>query len=142
MQRVSALFLLAWSLVRSLLDGFFGQRRGVKQFQANYAADRLPPVEPDERVMLPTLSGCIACGLCNVGDAVRIATSHGAYAGPMDLALASSRSMPDFDAALVSIEKTTDEDLARAEALCPTRVPLRRIVAFVRAKANAARALG
>jgi hypothetical protein len=44
--------------------------------------------------------------------------------------------MPDFDAARLSLEATTDEDLARAEALCPTRVPLRRIAAFVRSKGS------
>jgi len=134
MERVSALLLLAWSLVRSIVDGLLGRRRGVEQFRANYAPDRLPPIAPEERVLLPMLSGCIACGLCNVGDAARIGASKGAYAGPMDLALASSRSMPDYDAALVSLGMTTDEDLARAERLCPTRVPIRKIAAFVRAK--------
>lgn len=138
MQRLSALLLLAWSLVRSLVDGALGRRRGVAAFTANYAADRLPPVEPEERKLLPLLGGCVACGLCDVGEAAHIALSRGAYAGPMDLALASSRSMPDFDAAVVSLRATTDEHLARAEAICPTRVPLRAIARFVRNKASAA----
>lgn len=137
MQRLSALFLLAWSLLRSVIDGMLGRRRGVQAFTANYAADRLPPVAPDERKLLPLLSGCIACGLCDVGEAVQIARSAGAYAGPMDLALASSRSMPDFDAAAVSLAATSDEHLARVEGLCPTRVPLRSIARFVRSKAAA-----
>jgi len=136
MERLYAVFLLAWSLVRSLVDGLLGQRRGVERFQENYAADRLPPITPEERALLPLLSGCVACGLCDVGDAARIGAAQGLYAGPMDLALASSRSMPDFDAARLSLEATTDEDLARAEALCPTRVPLRRIAAFVRSKGS------
>lgn len=139
MERFYALFLLAWSLVRSIVDGLFGQRRGVETFRALYAADRLPPMDPEERRILPMLSGCVACGLCDVGEAARIAASNGLYAGPMDLALASSRSMPDYDAAVVSLERTTDEALAEAEALCPTRVPLRAIARFVRAKARDAR---
>lgn len=137
MQRLSALLLLAWSLVRSIIDGVLGRRRGVDAFTANYAADRLPPVAPEERKLLPLLGGCIACGLCDVGEAAQIALSRGAYAGPMDLAIASSRSMPDFDAAAVSLAATSDEHLARAEAICPTRVPLRVIARFVRDKASA-----
>jgi succinate dehydrogenase/fumarate reductase-like Fe-S protein len=134
MERVQALLLLACSLVRSIVDGLLGRRRGVEQFRANYAPDRLPPIAPEERELLPLLSGCIACGMCNVADAARIGASKGAYAGPMDIALASSRSMPDFDAALISLAATTDEDLERAEQLCPTRVPIRKIAGFVRAK--------
>ncbi len=135
MERLYALYLLAWSLVRSIVDGILGRRRGFEQFQDNYAADRLPPVAPEERRELPLLSGCIACGLCDVSEAARIASSLGAYAGAMDLALASSRSMPDYDAALLSLSNTSDEALAQGEAICPTRVPLRRIAAFIRAKA-------
>jgi hypothetical protein len=54
----------------------------------------------------------------------------------MDLMLASSRSMPDFDAAVVSFSKVTDERLAELEARCPTRVPMRKVASFVRAKAR------
>lgn len=136
MERLAALFLLAWSLLRTVVASLFGQERGLARFRANYAPDRLPPLDVEERRVLPLLSGCIACGLCDVGEAARIGASSGSYAGPMDLALASSRSMPDFDAALVSLARTTDADLARVELLCPTRVPLRRIAAFVRAKAS------
>jgi len=53
----------------------------------------------------------------------------------MDLMLASSRSMPDFDVAARSFAAIGDERLAELEARCPTRVPMRRIAAFVRSKA-------
>ena len=130
MSRLFALLLLAWSLVRSLVDGLFGRRRGVAQFRLNYAEARLPPMTAEDRVLLPLLSGCIACGLCDVGS-VKSGT------GAMQLALSDSRSMPDYDAALVSLAATSEAELLEAEALCPTRVPLRRIAAFVRAKARA-----
>jgi len=135
MERLYALFLLAAALVRSLLAGLFGARRGLPEFRASYAADRLPPVAPRERRALPTMGGCIACGLCDVGEGVRAATSGGAYAGTMDLMLASSRSMPDFDAAVRSFAQVPDERLAELERRCPTRVPMRAVAAFVRAKA-------
>jgi hypothetical protein len=135
MGRLHALLILAWAFVRSLLAPLFGARRGLRDFRRSYAADRLPPVTPDERRMLPGLSGCIACGLCDVGEGARIARSNGGYAGVMDLMLASSRSMPDFDAAVRSFDAIGDQRLAELEERCPTRVPMRRLAAFVRAKA-------
>jgi hypothetical protein len=135
MGRLHALLILAWALVRSLVGRALGRRRGLADFQRSYAADRLPPVSPAERLALPQLSGCIACGLCNVGEGVRIARSGGSYAGVMDLMLTSSRSMPDYDAAARSFQAIGNDRLAELEARCPTRVPMRQLAAFVRAKA-------
>ncbi|MBV9945947.1 MAG: hypothetical protein JOZ69_03775 [Myxococcales bacterium] len=135
MGRLHALLILAWALVRSLLAPLVGAQRGLADFRRSYAADRLPPVSPDERASLPAMSGCIACGLCDVGEGGRIAASAGAYRGVMDLMLASSRSMPDYDAAARSFDAVGDDRLAELEARCPTRVPMRRVAAFVRAKA-------
>jgi hypothetical protein len=135
MGRLHALLILAWALVRSLLAPLLGRRRGLDDFRRSYAADRLPPVTPDERRILPRLSGCIACGLCDVGEGARMAQSRGVYAGVMDLMLASSRSMPDFDAAARSFDAVGDERLAELEGRCPVRVPMREVAAFVRGKA-------
>jgi succinate dehydrogenase/fumarate reductase-like Fe-S protein len=135
MGRLHALLILAWALVRSLLAPLFGARRGLADFRRSYAADRLPPVTPDERRILPELSGCIACGLCNAGEGAQIARSSGRYAGVMDLMLASSRSMPDYDAAARSFDAVGDDRLGELETRCPARVPMRQLAAFVRAKA-------
>jgi hypothetical protein len=64
-----------------------------------------------------------------------MARSRGVYAGVMDLMLASSRSMPDYDAAVRSFDAVGDARLAELEARCPTRVPMRQVAALVRAKA-------
>ena len=135
MGRLYALLILAWALVRSLLAPLFGTRRGLADFRKSYAPDRLPPISPEERRTLPMLEGCVACGLCDVGEGARIARSGGAFAGVMDLMLASSRSMPDFDAAARSFDAVGDARLAELEARCPVRVPMRKVAAFVRAKA-------
>jgi hypothetical protein len=135
MGRLHALLILAWALVRSLLAPLFGARRGLADFRRSYAADRLSPISPDDRNLLPLLSGCIACGLCDAGEGARIARSGGTYAGAMDLMLASSRSMPDYDAAARSFEAIGDSRLAELEGRCPARVPMRRLAGFVRAKA-------
>jgi succinate dehydrogenase/fumarate reductase-like Fe-S protein len=142
MGRLSAMLVLAWALVRSLVAGLFGARRGLTDFRRSYAPDRLPPVGPDERRSLPLMSGCIACGLCDVGEGARIARSQGAYAGVMDLMLASSRNMPDFDAATRSFDAIGDDRLAELETRCPAQVPMRRVAAFVRTKAAEAASLG
>jgi hypothetical protein len=135
MGRLHAIVLLAWALLRSVLASLFGTRRGLAAFKQSYAADRLPPLSPAERQELPQLTGCIACGLCDVGEGARMVQSRGAYAGVMDLMLASSRNMPDFDAAVRSFDAVGDARLAELEARCPVRVPMRRLAAFVRAKA-------
>jgi hypothetical protein len=142
MGRLSALLVLAWALIRSLVAGLIGTRRGLADFRRSYAPDRLPPVTAGERRTLPLLSGCIACGLCDVGEGARIARSGGVYAGVMDLMLASSRSMPDFDAATRSFAAIGDDRLAELEARCPARVPMRQVAAFVRTKAAEAASLG
>jgi hypothetical protein len=142
MARIHALFILAWALVRSLLAPLVGARRGLADFQKSYAADRLPPVAPDERPLLSQLSGCIACGLCDVGEGAAIVRSGGAYAGVMDLMLASSRSMPDYDAAVRSFDAVGDDRLATLERRCPVAVPMRKVASFVRVKATEVRRPG
>ena len=136
MPRLHALLILAWALVRSLLAPLLGTRRGLADFRESYRADRVLPMAPAERDAIPTFTGCIACGLCDVGEGAAMVASHGAYAGVMDLMLASSRSMPDYDAAARSFEAIGDDRLSALEARCPVRVPMRRIAAFVRDKAG------
>lgn len=136
LERLHALFILALCLVKSLFAPLFGARRGLREFRVDYGPDRLPPVSPEERRVLPLLGGCIACGLCDIGEGVRAARSAGAYAGTMDLMLASSRSMPDYDAAAKSFAAVSDARLAELERRCPARVPMRKVAAFVRGKGS------
>jgi hypothetical protein len=132
MERLHAALILAWALVKTLIAPLFGARRGLPAFEASYAKkEGLVELDAADRAELPSFSRCIACGRCDVGEAARIVRSKGAYAGVMDLVLASSRSMPDFPLAAASFEAVTAEDLAKLERLCPTRVPMRAIRAFV-----------
>ena len=136
MERLHALLRLTWALIRSVFAPLLGARRGLVAFRESYAKDRLPAVTPPERRQLAKLGGCIACGLCDVGEGARIAASKGAYAGVMDLMLASSRSMPDYDAAARSFAAVSDERLEELEAICPARVPMRAVKVFVTTKAR------
>ena len=136
--RLKAILLLAVYLVKTVFRRVFTNRKsGIAAFRANYDADGLPPVTPAEREVMPTFSGCIACGLCDRGESGRIAASGGAYRGVMALVLAGSRSMPDYRAAAYSFSFVPDEVLAEKELICPTQVPFRAIARFVRDKAGA-----
>jgi succinate dehydrogenase/fumarate reductase-like Fe-S protein len=135
--RIHALFVLAWAFVVMLLKKVFGTGpRGIALFRANFEAEHLSSLTSAERAELPSLSRCIACGRCNAGDGERIAASKGAFPGTMGLMVASSRGLPDFVAANEALQWISDEDLARKEAVCPTKVPMRRVAAFIRAHAE------
>jgi hypothetical protein len=136
--RLKALLLLALSLLRTAVGrAFRGGGTGIRAFRENYDADGLPPVTLEERLAMTDFQRCIACGLCDRGEAERIACSGGAYRGVMALMLSGSRSMPDFRAAAYSFSFVSDTVLAEKERICPTSVPMVAIARFVRAKADA-----
>jgi hypothetical protein len=134
------MFLLAFAVIRTLLRrAVGGGRDGLRSFRQNYAADGLAPVTLEQRTAMSGFGGCIACGLCDRGESLRIARSRGAYAGVMEAILAASRSMPDYGAAAIAFAHVSDEVLEEKERVCPTAVPMRQIAAFVRQKASEAR---
>ena len=124
--------LLAWSLVRVAAARMLGRHRGLEAFRASYRGDDLLSLTPEERTFVDDARGCIACGLCALGDLP--AGTRSEFGTPMNLFLASSRSMPDYGVALESFARVDDVELARLEAECPARVPMRDLVRFVRAK--------
>lgn len=131
MQRLHAVWLLGWSLIRTLLAPLFGTRRGIDDFRKSYASDRLLPLTAARERAIVSSSGCIACGLCDVGEGPRRAESRGVYGGAMDLALASSRNVPDFDASSLSARVPPRGRLKELERRCPAGVPLAAIATFV-----------
>jgi hypothetical protein len=136
--RVKALVLLGLALLKTLVIRFFSRGRdGIAKFRENYDADGLPPVTPAERAGMNAFQRCVACGLCDRGEAQRIARSGGAYRGVMALVIAGSRSMPEFRAAAYGFSFVPDDVLADKERLCPVRIPFRKVAAFVRDKAAA-----
>ncbi|UQA56468.1 hypothetical protein [Polyangium aurulentum] len=139
--RALALVVLAWSLVKVFFSRLFGRKTGLPLFHENYDADGLPSLDASERDMIASFSRCIACGRCDVGESERIARSGGQYPGLMSIVLASSRSMPDYDAAARSLAHVPDSVLAEKEKICPVDVPFVALARFVRAKAEARQAV-
>lgn len=134
---MKAVLLLTWAVLLTLWRRWFSPRRspGLQAFHANYAADRLPAVSAEGREAMTGFGGCIACGLCDEGEQGRIEASHGEYQGVMSLMLGGSRSMPDYGAAARSFDHVPTAVLAQKELVCPGRVPMRQIAAFVRRQA-------
>lgn len=130
--RALAAFVLAVALVRVLALRAMGAKTGLKLFRENYDADRLPPILPDERARMAAFSRCFACGRCDVGEAERMRASNGAYPGLMQIVLASSRSMPDHDAAARALEHVPEAVLHDKELICPASVPFTQLAKFVR----------
>lgn len=133
--RLKALWLLTWSVLRALLSKA-PPGGGLGAFRANYDAEGLPPVTAEEREALTEFGRCIACGICDRGEASRIKQSGGAYRGLMPLMLAGSRSMPDFRAAAYSFGFVPDDVLKKKQQDCPTGMPMLQVARFVRAKAE------
>ncbi len=132
-----AILVLASALVRILILRAFRVRTGLPLFEENYAKDKLPPVGRAERAQMNGFSGCIACGLCDEGEAERQSASNGQYRGVMQFVLASSRNMPDYDAASRTLDWVPIEVLEQKERICPGFVPIAEIARFVRAKTAA-----
>lgn len=133
--RALALVVLAWSLVKVLVGRLFGRKTGLPLFHENYDADGLPALDSAERERMPQFERCIACGRCDVGEGERIASSGGRYAGLMPIVLASSRNMPDYEAAVEALNFIPENELKRKEKVCPTGVPFVELAKFVRSKA-------
>ena len=140
--RALAAIVLAVALVRVLFARMAGAFTGIQLFRANYGPDRLPAVTPREREVMPSFSGCFGCGRCDLGEGERMRSSRGAYPGLMALVLASSRSMPDFDAAARGFAFVPIEVLKEKRRCCPAEIPFDTLGSFVLAKAAEAAAFG
>jgi ferredoxin len=119
--RLQAWLYLAWSLVVSLLSPLWNGKRGLREFDASYKKDGFVRLRQADRKLLPTVTGCIACRLCDTIEP-----------GISTMVLAGARTTSDAATQTVF----SDAVLARAERICPTRVPLRRLSAWVSRHGN------
>lgn len=122
---------LGFYFLRQLILRLFRRGGGLARFEANYASDRLLPVPQEDRAMLDTFGGCIACGMCDVFFPAYGATPRGDLRAASDLPISYSRSLPDYDALGRALGRLKQADLERLERICPTSVPFRRLAAFV-----------
>jgi heterodisulfide reductase subunit C len=131
----AALAYLAWrALVAHPLKRLFRQPgTGLDRFRAAYVAEGLVPTRPEDREIGLAASACIACGLCETGcdlagaaPAVRALGLHAAFR-------LYSRSIVDLPLAKDALDACAG--CAGCDTLCPTGVPISRVVAHLRAAA-------
>jgi len=133
--RLKALSYLAY---RAILAHPFKRLRhegtGLERFLRNYAAEGLVPTPPGDRSIGEAASACIGCGVCEVGcelagaaPTVRALGLHAAFRlyGKSSGELAHAR---DALASCAACEG--------CDALCPTGVPISRIVQHLLARAS------
>ncbi len=113
------------------------ERTGRQRFLDNYAPEGLLPTSSQERALLHEASRCIHCGLCDAYDPTLSSLPRTVYDGVSLLPVSYARATPDMPRARAAILAIRPEDLTRAEAVCPTRVPLRRIAAYLKDKLQA-----
>lgn len=132
MSRASALARLAAAYGRHQVRRRFRRPEpGHDRLLEAYAADRLVPLTPGERELLPEAGRCINCGLCAL-VAARVSGLR-----PPDLPAAYLRDYPRLSGVRSDwSERSSDSDeiaasLAAAAAACPTGVPLPEVMAAV-----------
>jgi hypothetical protein len=133
---LGSLVRLGFYFFRQLLRRVTARESGLARFEANYDADRLRPLTPDERDALPSFSGCIACGMCDAVFDAYDRTPRGQFRGPSDLPLAYTRNLPDYDALPPFLAELRKGDLEHLERVCPARIPFRRLAVFVERRAD------
>jgi len=107
---------------------------GEERFLASYGAEGLGPTTAEELEAAEAASACVSCGLCEsacslaaVTPAVRDLGLHAAFR----LYSKSSSSLPAAVGAL-----SVCAECAGCEALCPTGVPISRLVRLFAARAG------
>lgn len=116
--------LVAHPLKRLRLHG-----SGLERFARNYESEGLYPTSPDDHAIAEAASACISCGLCETGcelagaaPSVRNLGLHAAFR----LYSKSTTEMRHAAAALAACAGCRG-----CEPLCPTGVPIGRIVRYL-----------
>jgi heterodisulfide reductase subunit C len=135
----AALVYLAWrALVAHPLKRLFRQPgTGLDRFRAAYVAEGLVPTRPEDREIGLAAAACIACGLCETGCDLAAAAPPVRALGLHAAFRLYSRSFVDLPLAKDALEACAG--CAGCDALCPTGVPISRVIAHLRAAAERAR---
>jgi hypothetical protein len=103
---------------------------GLHRFLANYAVEGLLPMTAEDHQVLKGASRCIHCGVCDAFGP----SSQGSFQGTSLLPVAYSRATPHLVNLEGALSNLKAESLERAEAVCPTRVPLRALAIYLQRK--------
>jgi heterodisulfide reductase subunit C len=137
--RPGALAYLAWrALVAHPLKRLFRQRgTGLERFRAAYVVEGLVPTRPEDREIGEAAAACIACGLCETGCDLAAASPPVRALGLHAAFRLYSRSFADLPLAAGALDACAG--CGGCDALCPTRVPIARVIAHLRDAARRSR---
>jgi heterodisulfide reductase subunit C len=127
---------LAWrAAVSHPLRGLRQRGSGRERFLGNYASEGLAPTTSGDRAAAEAASACISCGLCESGCALR-----GAIPSIRDMGLHAAFRL--YSKSPEMLARSGDALAACAsctgcEPLCPTGVPVARLVRAFAARGGA-----
>ncbi len=125
--RLTALSYLAYrGLLAHPLKRLRRRGSGLERFLANYASEGNVPTRPEDRAAAEAAQACISCGLCDLGcDLAGSIPSIRALGLPAVFRL-YSRSTAELPHAAEALRACAA--CGRCDPLCPTGVPITRIV--------------
>lgn len=103
---------------------------GLERFTDSYIAEGLVPTRPDDRAAGVAASSCISCGLCETGCDLADATPEVRALGLHAAFRLYSRSAASLPLAREALQACSA--CSGCDALCPTGVPIARVVAHLR----------
>ncbi len=137
-----ALAYLGWrALVAHPLKRAFRQPgTGLERFAAAYVTEGLVPTRVEDRALGEAASACISCGLCETGCDLARASPELRALGLHAAFRLYSRSSMDLPLAREALAACLG--CAGCDALCPTGVPISRVVAHLHGAADRAHRAG
>ena len=135
MGRGRSLAYLAYrALVAHPLKRLFTRGSGEERFLASYGAEGLSPTTVEDEEAAEAASACISCGLCESGCSLASASPSVRALGLHAAFRLYSKSALALAAAPEALAACTG--CAGCEALCPTGVPISRLVRLFAARAE------
>ncbi len=132
MPSVRALAYLGWRAIvaHPLKRAFRQPGTGLERFSAAYVTEGLVPTRVEDRAVGEAASACISCGLCETGCALAAATPSVRALGLHAAFRLYGRSTASLALAREALQACSA--CAGCDALCPTGVPISRVVAHLR----------
>jgi heterodisulfide reductase subunit C len=138
MPSLHALIYLGWRAVFvEPVKRLFQRGGGLERFEAAFAADRLAPTSAADREISFLASRCIGCGLCEPGCRMAAASPAVRALGLPSAFRLVGRSGGDLAAARDLLAAC--QACAGCQALCPTGVPIGRVLSGLAERAGLAR---
>lgn len=131
LKQLKSLSVLGWNFGLHLLRAMVPRAKEdqAEKFRGYFRADRITSLTREEHAALLEFENCTVCGICS-GHCRVMSVSAGKFLGPEHLAVAASRSQPDFAADASSLYRCAV--CGQCEPDCPERVPVSRIARHMR----------